>query len=66
MDFPLIIAVSGKIGSGKDYIVTNMLSSIIDGIVSKMAFADHIKINVCSQEPDIDLKQCLEGDKHML
>jgi hypothetical protein len=62
-DLPLLIAVSGKLGSGKDYIAENLLLPLISTTVSKMAFADHIKINVASQEPDVSLRQCLEGDK---
>lgn len=62
-DLPLLIAVSGKLGSGKDYVAENLLLPLVSKAVSKMAFADHIKINVASQEPDINLRQCLEGDK---
>jgi len=62
-DLPLLIAVSGKLGSGKDYIAENLLLPLIGKTVSKMAFADHIKINVASQDPNISLRQCLEGDK---
>jgi hypothetical protein len=61
---PLLIAVSGKLGSGKDYIAEHFLLPMIKGTVSKMAFADQIKINVASQEPDIDLIQCLQGNKN--
>jgi hypothetical protein len=49
---PLLIAVSGKLGSGKDYIVENLLLPLLhsDLRVSKMAFADHIKICVASED----------------
>lgn len=62
-DLPLLIAVSGKLGSGKDYIAENLLLPLISTTVSKMAFADHIKINVASQDPNVSLRQCLEGAK---
>jgi hypothetical protein len=61
---PLLIAVSGKLGSGKDYVADLIKRYLVDQlVVSKMAFADHIKINVVSQEKDIDIMDCLEGDK---
>ena len=63
LKFPLIIAVSGKLGTGKDYIIENYILPMITGKVTKMAFADHIKVNVASQDPHIDLSQCLEGRK---
>jgi len=62
-DLPLLISVSGTLGSGKDYVAENLLLPLISNSVSKMAFADHIKINVASQDPDVSLRQCLEGDK---
>lgn len=62
-ELPLLIAVSGKLGSGKDYIAKNILLPLINGVVSKMAFADQIKVNVASQEQDVDLLECLQGDK---
>jgi hypothetical protein len=72
----LYIAVSGKIGSGKDYITENYLAPLLDLTlhVSKMAFADQIKINIASKEdrsietiltesktPEIRLKMQHEG-----
>lgn len=62
-DLPLIIAVSGKLGSGKDYIAEHVLLPLLHGTVSKMAFADHIKVSVASQDKDVNLRQCLEGNK---
>lgn len=62
---PLLIAVSGKLGSGKDYIAENFLLPLIHGVVSKMAFADQIKINVASQNANVDLINCLQGNKSM-
>ncbi len=61
---PLYIAVSGKIGSGKDYIMENFLIPLLsrDIAVSKMAFADHIKINVASQD-NIAIETVLQGSK---
>lgn len=68
--FPLLIAVSGKLGTGKDYITENMILPIISSTVSRMAFADHIKVNVASQAqaqasqaPQFTLEQCLLGAK---
>ena len=48
----LLIAVSGTLGSGKDYIAENMLLPLLhkDLRVTKMAFADHIKVSVASEE----------------
>jgi len=60
---PLIIAVSGKLGTGKDYIIKNYILPTINGKVCKMAFADHIKVNVASQDPTVSLLECLEGFK---
>jgi len=65
--FPLLVAVSGKLGSGKDYIVDNyILPAIVrtGASVSKMAFADHIKVNVASQD-GLSIEQCLSGDKSL-
>lgn len=59
---PLLIAVSGKLGSGKDYIIENYILPCIHGRVSKMAFADHIKINVASQQ-HLPLDILLHGQK---
>lgn len=64
MTFPLLIAVSGKLGSGKDYIAEHVLLPMVKGAVSKMAFADHIKVTLASQDPDVDLIQCLQGVKN--
>jgi hypothetical protein len=61
--FPLLIAVSGKLGTGKDYITENMILPAVAGTVSRMAFADHIKVNVASQSPEFTLTQCLTGEK---
>lgn len=64
---PVIIAVSGKIGSGKDYTTENFLMPELAkyGItnVSRMAFADHIKINVASRNPKFTIEQCLVSQK---
>lgn len=65
MRLPFIIAVSGKQGAGKDYI-TNLIVQRIksSGVsISKMAFADQIKINISSHNPDISIEQCLLGEK---
>jgi len=63
---PLIIAVSGKIGCGKDYTTENFLIPTLEqyGIknCSRMAFADHIKINVASQR-GIPIEECLVSQK---
>jgi hypothetical protein len=63
-EFPLIIAVSGKLGSGKDHVIENYILPSLNDLcnLSKMAFADHIKINVASQQ-QIPLEQCLQGKK---
>lgn len=60
------LAVSGKLGVGKDYVMEHLLlPSIMSGKkVSKMAFADHIKINVASQDR-IPIRQMLVGQKSM-
>lgn len=60
---PLIIAVSGKLGTGKDYLIDHLLLPKLRARgISRMAFADHIKINVASQE-GIPLEDLLIGDK---
>ncbi len=63
---PVIIAVSGKIGCGKDYTTEHFLMPALEryGIknVSRMAFADHIKINVASRM-GIPIEQCLVSQK---
>lgn len=63
----LIVAVSGKLGSGKDYIMEHYLLPILkaQGLcnnATRMAFADHVKINVASR-CDIDIEKCLSGNK---
>ena len=60
----LLIAVSGKLGSGKDYITENFLLPLLNKniSVSKMAFADHIKINVASQD-GVPIETVLSGSK---
>jgi hypothetical protein len=63
LKMPVIIAVSGKLGTGKDYIIKHHILPMIKGKVCKMAFADHIKVNVASQDPLVSLTQCLEGSK---
>lgn len=60
---PLIIAVSGKLGVGKDYVTNEMILPYITGTVGKMAFADQVKINVASQDNSISLTECLKGNK---
>lgn len=59
----LIIAVSGKLGSGKDYVTNNyILKMLSTPKVTKMAFADHIKVTVASQR-NWSLERLLAGDK---
>lgn len=65
MQFPLLIAVSGKIGVGKDYIIETMLIPMLQKLnltVTRMAFADHLKVNVASQH-GVQIEQCLSGSK---
>jgi hypothetical protein len=47
----ILLAVSGKLGVGKDYVMEHLLLPRINSTtrVARMAFADHIKINVASQ-----------------
>lgn len=61
----LLIAVSGKLGSGKDYIAENILCPLLgpDVAISRMAFADQIKVNVASRNDNVQLEQCLVGNK---
>jgi hypothetical protein len=71
--FPFLIAVSGKLGTGKDYVTNNILVPLLQNMNSKlkyckMALADQIKINLVSRaqamgktEPTIE--QCLSGHK---
>ena len=68
MSLPFIIAVSGKQGSGKDYITDLIIQRIKStGIsVSKMAFADQVKVNVATYNKDISIEQCLIGEKSSL
>ena len=68
MSLPFIIAVSGKQGSGKDYITDLIIKRIKStGIsVSKMAFADQVKVNVATYNKDISIEQCLIGEKSSL
>lgn len=60
---PLLIAVSGKLGTGKDYIAEHELLPMIKGFVSRMAFADHVKVTVAAEDPAIDIIECLQGVK---
>jgi hypothetical protein len=60
--FPLLIAVSGKLGSGKDYVIEHFIMTHIVGSVTRMAFADQIKVNVASRY-NVELIHCLEGQK---
>jgi hypothetical protein len=64
-DLPLLIAVSGKLGSGKDYVIEHFILPWVTGSVSRMAFADQIKITVASRDDSISLRQCLEGKKSL-
>lgn len=63
---PLVVAVSGKLGSGKDYIMENYLLPSLRELglnhITRMAFADQIKINVASRY-GVDITKCLSGDK---
>lgn len=61
-DLPLLIAVSGKLGSGKDYVIENFILPRIPGRVVRMAFADQIKVTVASRH-GFPVRSCLEGDK---
>jgi hypothetical protein len=65
-DLPLLVAVSGKLGSGKDYITENFVIPSLKrrGLsnISRMAFADHIKV-VVSSEMDIPIEECLISNK---
>lgn len=63
-DLPLLIAVSGKLGSGKDYVIENFILPLIQGHVVRMAFADQIKVTVASRS-GIPVESCLQGDKSM-
>jgi len=56
--------MSGKLGSGKDYIAEHYILPLIHGNVSKMAFADQIKITVASRDSTVTLSQCLHGVKN--
>jgi hypothetical protein len=52
IDMKIIIGVSGKLGSGKDYITNNVIIPVIEKIgyrYLQCAFADQIKINVMTK-----------------
>jgi phosphomevalonate kinase len=61
---PLIIAVSGKLGSGKDYIMQHVLPLYLaeDLNIIQMAFADHLKVDVAVKH-NIDISSLLSGRK---
>lgn len=63
---PLIVAISGKLGTGKDYITDNYLIPYLKSYglnnFTRMAFADQVKVNVASRH-GIDITRCLLGDK---
>lgn len=61
-ELPLLIAVSGKLGSGKDYVIENFILPHIPGRVVRMAFADQIKVTVASR-CNLPVRSCLEGNK---
>lgn len=65
-NMPLIIAVSGKLGTGKDYIIEHYVIPLLHQYnitnVCRMAFADHIKINVSSTS-DIPIETIITGRK---
>jgi len=53
---PFIIGISGKIGSGKDYIAHNIIGKFFKDInlnVIHLAFGDPVKVNLISERPDI-------------
>lgn len=60
----LLIAISGKLGSGKDYLMEHYFLPRVDpdAGVTKMAFADQLKINVASKT-GASLADCLSGNK---
>lgn len=59
----MIIAISGKMGSGKDYITENIIIPSLKGKrVSKIAFADQIKVNVATRN-NIPLEKLVGGDR---
>lgn len=61
----IIMAVSGKLGVGKDYIMEKLLLPKLSGRrVSRMAFADHIKVNVASQSGE-SIDTMLSGQKSL-
>lgn len=64
MGNPIIIAVAGKLGVGKDYVIQNMICDRLNPQLSytRMAFADQIKINVATHK-GIPLEQMLSGQK---
>lgn len=52
----LIIGISGKMGSGKDYVIENFIIPLIRGVpYAYTEFADQIKVSVAS-ENNIDLQ----------
>lgn len=57
-----IIALSGKMGVGKDHIMSNYIVPLISQPCSHMAFADQIKINLASRL-DLPIEQCLASEK---
>ena len=68
----LIIGLAGKLGTGKDYIIENYLKPFIErgafGSARKdnkliVAFADHLKVKVASENNDIDIADCIKSHK---
>lgn len=60
------IAVSGKMGTGKDYIITNIIKPFIENELKKtcliMSFADMIKINLMVRH-NKQLEELYQGTK---
>ena len=58
-----VIGLAGKLGTGKDYIIENYLKPLIKDNKLIVAFADHLKINVASENNDIDIFDCIKSNK---
>lgn len=62
MEGVLIIALSGKMGVGKDYLMEHYIIPRLEGSYSHMAFADQIKVNIASKL-DLPIEQCIASRK---
>ena len=62
MTVPSVIAFSGKIGSGKDYLAANVLPKVLNELygpvdIGHIALADHLKYELAARNPDLTYEQ---------